>query len=490
MGTVYLGEHILLGRLAAIKTLLPALSVQHEIVERFFKEARATSAISDPGVVQVFDFGYHVDGTAYIVMELLEGEALSARIQRLGRLSTDEALRIARQVAGALAAAHERGVVHRDLKPENVFLVRDPEAQGGERAKILDFGVCKVGVDDVSLTLSGTTLGTPVYMSPEQCRGAGRVDHRSDIYALGCVLFHMLVGHPPFQAEGAGELIVAHLQQEPTLPSSFVPALSAPLDALVVRCLQKDAGDRFQSMAQFQDAIERVVAASSAPALEVIELVAPRAAVLGPGFESVFNAGLGTSRPRPTTLRAATGELPEIETWPPRRSGLRATLAIIAIAGVVTTVLAFQVLEGAERADAEPAAVPVVTPGAERDVTSIAHGPARAHVTVGPAFADPVPVASVPPALVTGDTSDDAREPRAVAERPVPRKAKKVKASKRSSKAAKKPKRSTPSKSPSPRGSSPEPRAEVAISPPGTPAAVTVAPAVAPMPTEDLYDTR
>src|SRR5882757_1621433 len=117
MGLVYLGEHTLLGRRAAIKTLLPAMSSNPEIVERFFNEARATSAIRDPGVIQIFDFGYHVDGTAYIVMELLEGEALAARILRLGKLALGDSLRIARQIAGSLAAAHARHIIHRDLKP-------------------------------------------------------------------------------------------------------------------------------------------------------------------------------------------------------------------------------------------------------------------------------------------------------------------------------------------------------------------------------------
>src|SRR5262245_53472492 len=119
MGTVYLGEHILLRRRAAIKMLKPTLSARREVVERVFNEARATSAISDPGVVQIFDFGYHVDGTAYIVMELLEGESLAARIHRVGKLAVADALAITRQVASSLAAAHARGIVHRDLKPAN-----------------------------------------------------------------------------------------------------------------------------------------------------------------------------------------------------------------------------------------------------------------------------------------------------------------------------------------------------------------------------------
>src|SRR5687767_10644103 len=138
MGAVYLGEHTLLGRTAAIKVLLPMLSARQDVVNRFFNEARATTAIHDPGIVQIFDFGYHTDGSAFIVMEFLEGAPLDVRLQQLGHLHPIDALRIARQLALSLAAAHAKNIVHRDLKPENVFLVPDHEVAGGERVKILD----------------------------------------------------------------------------------------------------------------------------------------------------------------------------------------------------------------------------------------------------------------------------------------------------------------------------------------------------------------
>jgi len=307
MGTVYLGEHILLGRKAAIKTLLPSLSVHQEIVERFFTEARATSAITDHGVVQIFDFGYHVDGTAYIVMELLEGESLQQRIDRLGKLAPSEALRIARQVSGSLAAAHACEIIHRDLKPENIYLIADGEAQGGERTKILDFGICKLGTDngDASLTQSGTTMGTPVYMSPEQCRGAGKVDCRSDIYALGCVLFHMVAGRPPFECEGAGEFIVAHLQEDPPSPSVFVDDLPELVDGLILRCLEKSADDRFQTMTELQHALEYVLARISATniAIPVVPPVMPIAA----GYRSSYDLNIGTAMP-PRAYASPGGE--------------------------------------------------------------------------------------------------------------------------------------------------------------------------------------
>src|SRR5690242_5535956 len=143
MGTVWLAEHTMLGRRAAVKVLHASFSSQAEIVARFFNEARAATAINDLGIVQIFDFGHHTDGSAYIVMELLDGEPLDHRIAR-GPLPVADALRIMRQVASALGAAHASGIVHRDLKPENIFLVRDPEVPGGERAKLLDFGIAKL----------------------------------------------------------------------------------------------------------------------------------------------------------------------------------------------------------------------------------------------------------------------------------------------------------------------------------------------------------
>ena len=256
MGTVLLGEHLLLGRRAAIKVLHPSLAVHKQIVERFFTEARAMSALHDPGIVQIFDFGYAVDGTAYIVMEYLEGEPLSARLDRLGVLPVGHALRIARQIAGSLETAHAAGIVHRDLKPDNVFLIRDPEALGGARTKILDFGICKLGLGtDTRVTQTGVMVGTPVYMSPEQCRGTADLDHRSDIYSLGAVLFHMLTGRPPFDHDSIGELIAAHIHDNPRPPSKYVD-IPETIDALVMACLAKDANERFKSMAELQAAID------------------------------------------------------------------------------------------------------------------------------------------------------------------------------------------------------------------------------------------
>ena len=161
MGTVYSAQHMLLKRPAAVKLLRPELSSDQEMVIRFFNEARAAAAIHHPSIVEIYDFGWHTDGSAYLVMEHLDGESLAARLAR-GRMTAPAVMTIARQIAGALAAAHGKGIVHRDLKPENVFLVPDAEVAAGERIKLLDFGIAKLCADaDRHTTRTGAILGTP-----------------------------------------------------------------------------------------------------------------------------------------------------------------------------------------------------------------------------------------------------------------------------------------------------------------------------------------
>jgi serine/threonine-protein kinase len=277
MGAVYLGEHTLIGRHAAIKVLLPELSAQRKNVDRFFHEARATSIVSDPGIVQIYDFGFTAEQIAFIVMEFLDGESVAARLHRLVTLTPAEALRITRQVASSLAAAHAAGIVHRDLKPDNLFLVRDPEAPGGERAKILDFGIAKLGDDDPAnrgITKTGQVIGTPVFMSPEQAAGH-TVDFRADIYSLGCVLFQMLTGRPVFDLPSMYAIISAHLRDEPPLVTQIAPHLPPELDPIIARCLAKRPSDRFGSMSELQAACDALLA-SAVPTLQRAHTAQPK----------------------------------------------------------------------------------------------------------------------------------------------------------------------------------------------------------------------
>jgi eukaryotic-like serine/threonine-protein kinase len=342
MGAVFLGEHTLIGRHAAIKVLLPELSSRRESVDRFFNEARAITTISDPGIVQVFDFGFTADNVAYIVMEFLEGEQLDVRLQRVGALTPRDALQITRQAATSLGAAHAAGIVHRDLKPENLYMIRDPGAPGGERLKILDFGIAKLGDDapDRIRTRTGAVLGTPVYMSPEQCDGASTVDYRADIYSLGCVVFHLIAGRPPFDLPGIGAIISAHLREPPPLLSSLVPGLPLGIDELVHRCLEKAPEDRFATMLELQQACDAVLAhITGAGALPLPLPSASRSMPIA------VSRTPPDDRPRTTTLGPASGTSPgeppagEPPAGPPPRR-LGRWIALAALAGGTGATLA------------------------------------------------------------------------------------------------------------------------------------------------------
>jgi eukaryotic-like serine/threonine-protein kinase len=264
MGAVYLAEHTLLGRSAAIKVLLRELSHDQELVTRFFNEARAATSIKHPGIVEIYDFGYHTDGSAYIVMELLEGESLATRLRRSGPLPEGRASGLCRLIAGALGAAHAKGIVHRDLKPDNVFIVPDPDVANGERTKILDFGIAKLSteVQGASKTRTGAVMGTPTYMSPEQCKGSGKVDLRADIYALGCILYEMVCGRAPFVAEGAGEVLAQHIYAPVPAPSS-IAAVTPALEQAILRALAKEPVLRFQSANEMATALQTALASQA-----------------------------------------------------------------------------------------------------------------------------------------------------------------------------------------------------------------------------------
>jgi serine/threonine-protein kinase len=249
MGTVYKAQHQIIGKLAAVKVLHPELCTNLDIVNRFLKEAQATTTIKHPGIVDVIDFGYMKSGHAFLVMEFLDGMSLARRLKRRGKLSEGEAAMLLRAVCAALGAAHDKRIVHRDLKPDNIFLVPDPESALGERPKLLDFGIAKL--TDVGLagsaTKTGAVMGTPTYMAPEQCRGTGHVDHRADLYSIGCIYYELVTGRPPFRGLGAGELLGAHIYVEPEPPSVHEPTLSPLTEALIMSLLEKRPERRPQS---------------------------------------------------------------------------------------------------------------------------------------------------------------------------------------------------------------------------------------------------
>jgi tRNA A-37 threonylcarbamoyl transferase component Bud32 len=260
MGTVYLAEHTFMGWRAAVKVLRRSLADDKVLVKRFINEAHAVKAVRHPNIIDIIDVGVLSDGLPYLLMELLEGDSLAARLHRSGRLALEDALEIARQTAAALGAAHDKGIVHRDLKPDNLFLVRDPEHPAREKVKVLDFGIAKLrgGAPHGSSanTRSGVLLGTPAYMSPEQCRGIGdEVDHRTDIYALSIILHQMLVGKAPFASAGTGDVLIMHVSAPPPPVRTENPSVPQAIEDAILRGLAKRREQRFQTMAELTAAL-------------------------------------------------------------------------------------------------------------------------------------------------------------------------------------------------------------------------------------------
>lgn len=262
MGRVYEALQDPIARRVALKVLRPELSTNRDILERFFNEARAVNLIEHPSLVQVTDFGHTADGTAYITMEFLRGESLRNRLHRFK--ANDEslpptlALYYTWQAADALRAAHEKGIVHRDLKPDNLMLVPDPVAPGGDRVKLLDFGIAKLMSGGQKGTTAHALMGTPQYMSPEQCRGAGHVDDRTDVYALGIILYEMLAQRPPFLADEPMGFLGQHLFDNPPPLGQLAPHIPPQITALAHRMLAKDKAAR-PSMREVQAAVEQLL---------------------------------------------------------------------------------------------------------------------------------------------------------------------------------------------------------------------------------------
>ena len=261
-GSVFAAYDETLDREVALKLLNAEHKTSDDVMRRFLQEARLAARISHPGIVTVFECAQisgtstPADGIAYIAMELLDGESLAHRLHRGGRMAAPTAMEIARQIASALEAAHASGIVHRDLKPDNIFLVRDPAVLHGERVKVLDFGIAKLHHVASSVhTQTNEVFGTPRYMSPEQCRSSTQIDHRSDIYTLGCILFELVTGRPPFVGQ-PGELFAQHLMVEAPSVLAFVRDTPYHVADLVARMLAKDVAHRPQSMAQVQRELE------------------------------------------------------------------------------------------------------------------------------------------------------------------------------------------------------------------------------------------
>src|SRR5512137_1347777 len=259
MGSIYLAEHVTLGKRMAVKVLRPEYSRDEELLDRFQHEARAASQIGQENIVEVFDFGHTPEGEAYFVMEALDGESLAKILHRDGPMTVGRALPIFLQICRALGAAHQRGIVHRDLKPENVFILR--RTDGTDFVKVLDFGIAKgPGSPEAKrVTRAGSIIGTPEYMSPEQA-SATAIDRRSDVYAFGVLAYETLTGQLPFDGDTPLATLMKHQSDTPIPPRRIRPELRPEVERIVLRALGKRPEDRQQSMHEISNQLAQVAA--------------------------------------------------------------------------------------------------------------------------------------------------------------------------------------------------------------------------------------
>jgi serine/threonine-protein kinase len=276
MAAVYEAENLGLGKRVAVKVLSAELTTSRVVRERFMREARASAAVRSPYICDVYDVG-EFDNRPFLVMELLEGESLYDRMTRLRRLDVPSTLKIMTQTAKGLAKAHSAGIVHRDLKPENLFLTRNEE--GEVITKLLDFGLAKFyattdGPAQARLTREGALFGTPAYMSPEQAKGRGEVDHRSDLWALGCITYECLTGHTVWNVDQGVAMILAQVANaQIPLPSKLRPDLPPAFDKWLLKALQRAPEDRFQTAAQFMIALTEVLSPGDASHIQTPSLL-------------------------------------------------------------------------------------------------------------------------------------------------------------------------------------------------------------------------
>ncbi|MEJ7596986.1 MAG: serine/threonine-protein kinase [Kofleriaceae bacterium] len=427
MGSVYLAEHPSIGKKVALKVLHSEFSTNQDIAARFFNEAKAVNDIGHPNIVDIVDFGIiqagaNRDQLVYFIMEYLSGVTLSALIRNESPVPPERALGIGLQVADALAASHKCGIVHRDLKPDNIIL--QPRGRERDFVKLLDFGIAKLTNDAQGSrrTRTGIVMGTPAYMSPEQCEGRGNIDHRTDIYALGILLYEMLTGRVPFIGEGYGEILVQHLTQPPIPPSQF-RMMNMHIEAVVMKALEKRPEMRYPSMDEMMRAMSDPVgyvesyggiqsfmqrqlmpsSAANAPGPTIRLTPAPMTTPVpgsinyrgnmqtGPGGmmtpypHTANNMGV---TPSPTTLGASSGEL----------TGKRSKVGFV-IAGVVVAAAAvIGVVMMSKGKDPNP----IASPPAAIDAAVAAELPPATPDAAGPAVA---PGSAAGSAKIIGDGS-------------------------------------------------------------------------------------
>ncbi len=325
MGTVYRAVHTLMDKPLAVKILRGELATDADAVARFHREARSASRLDHDHCIRVNDFGQTEDGLLYLAMELLEGRSLGHRIAE-ARVSVDEAARTAHAIALALEHAHEAGVIHRDLKPDNVFLAQ--RSRGREIVKVLDFGLAKLASDSGksrSITRDGTIFGTPEYMAPEQAQGEA-LDNRTDLYSLGVLLYRLATGELPFRGDTFVAVLTKHVRERPRPPREVDPAIPPVLETIILRCMEKQARDRYASASEVAAALAPLVRRSDITAktalLPTLPNIAPVVATGSDSFEGELAPPRNTGARSVTLMVLALALVGGAATWWSRRQPL------------------------------------------------------------------------------------------------------------------------------------------------------------------------
>jgi serine/threonine protein kinase len=273
MGSVWVAEHAMLHRPVAVKVLDSSATTRDATaVQRFLREAQTAARLRSDHIVDVLDVGRFDDGTPFLIMELLEGETLAARIKNEGRLQQGDAALLVDHLLSGLSAAHAAGVIHRDIKPDNCFITKK---DGRDHLKLLDFGISKVAGDarEMRMTRTGVVMGTPYYMAPEQARGSKEIDHRCDLYAAGAILYECVTGRVPFEAESVNELLFKIVLEPLLPPRSMAPELDPAFEALILCAMGREADNRYQTAPQFREALAPFIAGRVSTGTQIVERV-------------------------------------------------------------------------------------------------------------------------------------------------------------------------------------------------------------------------
>ncbi len=343
MGTVYRGTHVLMDKTVAIKVLRPSLAADEKIVARFSREARAASRISHPNALSVTDFGEDESGHVFLVMEFLSGKTLKQLIRDDGPLPLARVVEITRQIGDALNAAHCQGVVHRDLKSDNIMLV---DTMTGDHAKVLDFGIAKInepdGAVDTNLTAPNLVIGTPQYMSPEQCSQDSEIDARSDIYSFGVILYEMLVGHVPFSGDSPTMVMMKHLQEPVPSVLEEREDLPASVARVVARAMAKVPRNRYQNVAELVEDLT-IASGMTIHRLAPVTTVETPVRADDPDEVTVLRAREVPLTPAPSSPRREPVMIPVQESMPPPAASSFSPMKILVPSAIVLAV-AFAVI--------------------------------------------------------------------------------------------------------------------------------------------------